>query len=71
MKKIDQQLDDQTEKWLKNDKKGFDGENKVSRIFLWFEKDFKPSVAKFIKKYTKKDLDDVQYFAYDWTLNGN
>ena len=77
-KELDRQLDEQAGSFLSNPEKGLhvDGtEARTSRIFDWFEDDFKPgheSVEKFIRHYTdlpsglklKADL------PYDWSLNG-
>ena len=48
-------------------------EIKVSKIFLWFKKDFgdKKNLLSFIKKYSiiKIDNPKVKYLTYDWNLN--
>ena len=51
----------------------------VSRIFKWFNEDFTPDVATFVRQYArgelKRKLDgiesiEVNYLDYDWSLNG-
>jgi len=47
---------------------------KLSRIFLWFSKDFgsKKERITFIQKYSDKDFTDqakIEYKKYDWSLN--
>jgi hypothetical protein len=51
----------------------------VSRIFKWFNEDFKPDVVSFVRRYAegelKRRLDGlatvkVSYLEYDWSLNG-
>jgi hypothetical protein len=51
----------------------------VSRIFKWFAEDFKDGVVAFYLKYAqndlkkklaqKKDVIQVKYLPYDWSLN--
>ena len=76
--KLDQQLDDQVDNFLRNTEKGLivkKTEAHASRIFDWFGDDFKKdygSTDKFIKSHIeipdgtrlKADL------PYDWSLNG-
>ncbi len=77
--KLESQLSDQLVKFAKNAKKGLKIDHKnnfiyLSKIFSWFEGDFKPSVSKWLlernliggksfKKYR------VKYFDYNWYLN--
>lgn len=75
--KINDQLDDQSKQFLNNSGKGLKIEKKIiriSKIFDWFEQDFKLSggVRAFIKYY-KKDLPPFEVKAniyYDWGVNG-
>lgn len=52
----------------------------VSRIFKWFNEDFTPDVATFVRQYAKGELKrkldgiesvEVNYLDYDWSLNGS
>ncbi|MCK4841860.1 MAG: DUF547 domain-containing protein [Methylococcales bacterium] len=75
-KQLDDQLDDQTRRFLNNQGKGLRLENnvlRISKIFDWFEQDFKVygGVAAFIKRY-KTDLPAVKIKSnlnYDWNVN--
>ena len=73
--KIDEQLDHATKVFLSDMSKNKIGKNeiKVSKIFLWFKKDFgnKKNLLSFIKKYSiiKIDNPKVKYLTYDWNLN--
>lgn len=77
--KLDQQLDEQVKRFLSNDQKGIrvtDAGIEVSKIFDWFEEDFKAGggVAVFIKQYSTsvpKDASVAGYFDYNWKLNGH
>lgn len=74
---LDNQLDDQTRRFLDNPGKGLrtDGEIvRVSKIFDWFEEDFAPQggVGAFISRY-KAGLKGNSIKAdlpYDWMVNG-
>ncbi len=74
---LNAQLNDQVQQFLSNADKGLridDNSIQISRIFDWFEKDFKPvgGVEAFIRHY-RADLpklplkDDINY---DWNVNG-
>lgn len=82
--KLDAQLDDQFRKFLENRGKGLQvdrGKKRVtlSKIFDWFEDDFKPKggVLPFLARYApekdraflKKRGVDVSYLDYNWDLN--
>ena len=52
----------------------------MSRIFKWFREDFHDDIIGFFQLYAKGDLRavlqakardlDVEFLAYDWSLNG-
>lgn len=48
----------------------------VSRIFDWYQRDFKPSVRDFLMTYAKDDVKNalkkypLKFKEYDWSLNG-
>lgn len=71
------QLDEQVQRFLTNADKGLRIENhsiQISKIFDWFEKDFKPvgGVEVFIRRY-RTDLLDLPFegnINYDWSVNG-
>jgi len=75
---IDSQLDENTSNFLNNVTKGIrikDNQAEISKIFNWFEDDFRPSggVWKFIQK-SRSDLGaekkySIDYLTYDWRLN--
>ena len=73
---LNQQLDDQALRFLNNQGKGLKIEEnaiRVSRIFDWFEEDFKSQggVRAFLKRY-RTDLPDLKVEAditYDWEVN--
>jgi len=75
---LNRQLNQQAKVFLNNSKKGlFTDEKKihVSKIFDWFEKDFKAmgGVEAFIRKY-RTDLPALEIDAdidYNWNVNGN
>ncbi len=76
---LESQLADQFSQFAKNAKKGIkvDKKNKIiyiSKIFSWFGGDFKPTPVKWlIKQNIIKQINneyDVEYFSYDWNLNG-
>ena len=73
--KIEKQLEDSTRLFLLDSTKNIilKKEIKLSKIFLWFKKDFinNKRLMSFIEKYSLIQLDDpkVKYFPYDWNLN--
>lgn len=73
--KIEKQLEDSTRLFLLDSTKNIilKKEIKLSKIFLWFKKDFinNEQLMSFIEKYSLIQLDDpkVKYFPYDWNLN--
>jgi hypothetical protein len=82
--RLDAQLDDQMKRFLENRGKGFhvlrkDGRVVLSKIFDWFEDDFKSKggVLPFLSHYApekdrsflKKGDVDVSYLDYNWNLN--
>ncbi|HEY5718364.1 MAG TPA: DUF547 domain-containing protein [Motiliproteus sp.] len=75
--RLNQQLDDQTRRFLTNPGKGVQlGGNKakVSRIFDWFAKDFESEggVATWIAHYLEQPLPQrFGYLDYRWQVNGN
>ncbi|KAJ8613366.1 hypothetical protein CTAYLR_002275 [Chrysophaeum taylorii] len=79
---LDSQMNEQMALWLQDKSKGlncdFKQRPKISRIFLWFESDFKPQgVSAFVAGFVKEaDRDKVKrasnkfnYFDYNWNLN--
>lgn len=75
-KNLDSTLERQTALFLNDQTKGAQFKNNtiyLSKIFDWFEDDFKDArgVLHFIKKY--KDIQDnqvrIKYLRYDWSLN--
>jgi Protein of unknown function, DUF547 len=78
---LDQQLDQSTRSFINNPNSyRFDGDTLyVSRIFEWFSEDFNDDVVGFYLKYAqdglkeklteKKDVIQVKYLYYDWSLN--
>lgn len=84
--KINAQMSDQFTEWMKNDKKGLVvlGERKVriSKIFLWFAKDFTVKstidLRDYVNQYlsgdakkamSKQQKTKLEYFDYNWNLN--
>ncbi len=74
--RLDEQLDEQVQRFLANDKKGLkrlDGEVHVSRIFRWFEEDFVASggVGGFLRRYVPIDREATVEadLDYNWSLN--
>ena len=71
------QLNEQVQRFLTNADKGLRIENnsiQISKIFDWFEKDFKPvgGVEAFIRRY-RTDLLNLPFkdsIHYDWSVNG-
>jgi hypothetical protein len=80
--KLDRQLDDATRAFINNPASyRLEGRNlHVSRIFKWFSEDFNDDPLSFYLKYAnpqlKKKLENIpekiniEYLAYDWSLNG-
>lgn len=79
-------MTDQFTEWMKNDKKGLTvlGQNKVkiSKIFLWFAKDFtvkktidlRDYVQQFLSGEAKEAMSKAKhtkldYFDYNWNIN--
>jgi len=77
--RLDEQLDDQAIAFLNHSGKGVKvtgNDLYISKIFDWFEKDFKADggVKSFILKYRKDLHPSVRvnsYLTYDWNLNLN
>lgn len=75
--KLNDQLDEQVRQFLANADKGLrigDKTIQISRIFDWFEKDFKSAggVEAFIRRY-RTDLPTLplkENINYDWNVNG-
>ncbi len=73
---LNEQLDDQTNRFLSNPAKGLkiDGNKvRISRIFNWFKEDFQPGgVEVFIRQYKElpSDANIKANMPYDWTVNG-
>ncbi len=85
VERLNEQLDDQFEKFLKSAEKGMkidEDRNKVylSSIFKWFEEDFESrgGVLKYISKYVspeaagklKNSSIKISYLQYNWDING-
>jgi hypothetical protein len=80
--KLDQQLDDATRSFINNPASyRLEGRNlHVSRIFKWFSEDFNDDPLGFFLKYANPELKrklennlvkiNIEYLAYDWSLNG-
>ena len=74
-KKLEEQLKEVTKAFLCNPKKNNLKNNEIylSRIFLWFSKDFgtKKDKINFISKYSgiKFKNPKIRYLSYDWSLN--
>lgn len=75
--KLDAQLTDQTQSFLRDTKKNKISSNKVelSKLFKWYSGDFKQgtsSVLAFINKYAPAPISDkaeISYLPYNWNLN--
>ena len=69
-------MTEQMTNWLKDTTKGLDNDTRsVSRIFLWFAKDF-GRLRDFLLAFAPTDAKPMlqkkrrlNYFAYDWNLN--
>ncbi len=76
--KLNEQLDDQSKRFLSNPQKGLIIEGKkarTSKLFDWFEKDFKKaygSVKAFISRYSDlpADAELKSNLTYNWSING-
>ncbi len=74
-RKLEEQLTIVTKAFLCNTKKNILSENEIylSRIFLWFSKDFgtKREKIDFISQYSGIELKNpkIKYLTYDWSLN--
>ena len=70
---LNDQLDNSTRNFLKNKNSINPNEIKISKIFLWFKKDFGDGkeLLSFIEKYSMVKLNSpkIEYLAYDWNLN--
>lgn len=71
------ELDKQSREFLNKSGKGMlvkNGDLYISKIFDWFEDDFKKgygSVKSFIEKYSKlPKYNDIEYLNYNWNANG-
>jgi hypothetical protein len=79
---LDQQLNEMTSAFINDPSRNRLEGNKlyVSKIFDWFEEDFKGDIPGFFLKYAKGDLKErlgakgekikVEYLDYNWSLNG-
>ena len=79
---LDQQLNEMTSAFINDPSRNRLEGNKlyVSKIFDWFEEDFKGDIPGFFLKYAKGGLKErleargekirVEYLDYDWSLNG-
>jgi hypothetical protein len=79
---LDQQLNEMTSAFINDSSRNRLEGNKlyVSKIFDWFEEDFKGDIPGFFLKYAKGDLKErmeakgekvrVEYLDYNWSLNG-
>ena len=79
---LDQQLDEVASAFINDPPRNRLEGNKlyVSKIFDWFEEDFKGDIPGFFLKYAKGGLKErleargekirVEYLDYDWSLNG-
>lgn len=80
---LDQQLNESTRAFINNPKRNyFEGNTLyVSKIFKWFAEDFDHDVVGFVSAYAgddfkrqleeKKDILEVKFLHYDWSLNGS
>jgi len=78
-KDLDTQLNQQTQLFLSDTSRNrIKDDEKViyaSKIFDWFEEDFKPSVTVFLARHMKRDAAvlktyKIKFLPYDWDLNG-
>ncbi|MEH6650954.1 MAG: DUF547 domain-containing protein [Motiliproteus sp.] len=74
---LDQQLDDQAQRFIANPAKGVrweKGSVQLSKIFDWFEDDFggEDGVAEWVSRYSDKTVQSVAGFLdYNWSVNGS
>jgi hypothetical protein len=75
--RLEEQLEDQSRRFLNNAGKGLrvDGKKvRISKIFKWFPEDFegRGGVENFIRSYVElpKPISMVADLPYDWSLNG-
>ena len=73
--RLDAQLEDQAQLFLKDNTKGISVEGDlayISRLFDWFEEDFDSSggVKSYISLVTSNDQLKIEYLPYNWKLNG-
>ena len=70
---LDNQLSESTRNFLKNKNSITTNEIQISKIFLWFKKDFgnDEKLLNFIEKYSMIKLNNpkIKYLAYNWNLN--
>jgi hypothetical protein len=84
VEKLNDQLDDQMEKFLSSQEKGMrldENKNRVylSSIFKWFEEDFEGGVLKYIGRHVtpeqgltlSKPKIKISYLDYNWKINGH
>merc|ERR1711862_35857 len=78
--RLNEQMDNQARMWVGDVTKGVQVDVKgstFSRIFLWFEGDFKASggPVEWVKQYLPVlnfgSEKDRKYFTYNWSLNGS
>jgi hypothetical protein len=85
VEKLNEQLDDQMEKFLQSRQKGMKLDGKINRVYLssifnWFKEDFESrgGVLMYISQYVpaeeKKALNNsklkISYMDYNWKING-
>tara|TARA_B100000780_G_scaffold43210_1_gene26798 strand:- start:775 stop:1470 length:696 start_codon:yes stop_codon:yes gene_type:complete len=71
--KVEKQLDQASKRFLKSSNEIDKNEIKISKIFLWFKKDFgnTKNLLNFIEKYSSIKLANpkIKYLEYNWKLN--
>lgn len=76
--KLEAQLTDQAKAFINDPSRNKIGDGqtiKISKLFTWFEGDFKktaPNVPAFLSKYSKVKVNekaDIDYLDYNWNLN--
>ena len=71
--KVEKQLDQASKRFLKSSNEIGKNEIKISKIFLWFKKDFgnTKNLLNFIEKYSSIKLANpkIKYLEYNWKLN--
>lgn len=74
---LDQQLDDQAQRFIANPTKGIflsQGGVQISKIFDWFEEDFggEQGVVEWLNRYSEKEVQSTAGFLdYNWSVNGS